>query len=166
MSFYIYAPSNVKGDFDKTNSAASFIIQLNPPLELKTNKYRVAITEISHPSVDISEYKSKVSGGGEGEKTVHKNKQIPALMFIYSNVVKPLIVGDSRTPLLRAISTPFKSNSKNTNTSTVFNPPYYQPIASNYIDKIEVSINTHSGDIFPFRSGTTLITLHFIEENE
>lgn len=161
MHSYIYLPSNVICDYEN-NSAASYIVPLNPPIELAHPNYEVALVEISHPSLDMDDYKTKIKGGGEA-KIEHKNKIIPSLMFIYSSIVKGLVVGNSVVPLLRACTVVFKKDSKYTNTNINFPKPFYQQVSSQFIDKIEINIAFQTGDPFPFNSGITLVCLHFRE---
>jgi hypothetical protein len=161
MHFYIYLPSNVICEH-AGNTAASYIVPLNPPIELKHNNFEVALVEISHPSVDMSDFTTKIVGGGEKKNKV-KNKTVPSLMFIYCSVVKGITVGNACVPLLRACTVKFSKESSNTNTNLSFAKPFYQPIACQFIDKIEITISSQTGDSFPFKSGISLACLHFRE---
>lgn len=165
MHFYIYLPSNVKTEH-VGNSAASYLVPLNPPIELKHNNFEVALVEISHPSVDIADFRTKIKGGGAKKPDI-ENKVVPSLMFIYSSAVKGITVGDACVPLLRACTVKFASE-KNTNTSITFSKPFYQAVASQFIDKIEITIASQTGDKFPFSAGISLACLHFreIKKNE
>jgi hypothetical protein len=161
MHFYIYLPSNVICEH-VGNTAATYTVPLNPPIELKHNNFEVALVEISHPSVDKADFETVHVGGGAVKKKV-TNKTIPSLMFIYCSAVKGITVGNARVPLLRVCTVKFVKDSANTNTNISFSKPFYQPIACQFIDKIEITISSQTGDPFPFKAGISLACLHFRE---
>jgi hypothetical protein len=80
------------------------------------------------------------------------------LMYVYSDIVSPNMVGDVQTPLLRVVA--LKGN-RGDMISEVFHNPYYVPVARRGFDTIEININTELGEPMPFGSGKSVAVLHF-----
>jgi hypothetical protein len=85
------------------------------------------------------------------------------LMYVYSDIVSPHLVGDVQVPLLRVIT---PSGERGKMTSATFNDPYYLPVARRGFDMIEININNELGKPMPFVSGKSLAILHFRRCNE
>ncbi|MGI9555417.1 MAG: hypothetical protein ACR2M9_01035 [Cyanophyceae cyanobacterium] len=82
-----------------------------------------------------------------------------AQMFIYSDFIQYQSVGDSLVPLLR-ISVAERNGRDYT--SEKYIRPYYVAVTKSYIEEIHIEVRTHTGELFPFPSGTPLICkLHF-----
>ena len=81
-------------------------------------------------------------------------------LYIYSNIVKTTLVGDSLVPLLRVI--PYKT-SKQTHRAQTFQHVQYQPVHQTQTDIIEINIRRDNGGIVPFAGGKVILTLHFRE---
>ena len=80
-------------------------------------------------------------------------------MYIYCDVIKWQVVGDTQTPLLATL--PVQGNPFD-QCFWAFNPPYYIPVSQKSISTIEMEIRTDTGDLFPFEeSGRVVIQLHF-----
>ena len=81
-------------------------------------------------------------------------------MFIYS-IVENQLIGDRFAPLLRVVC-PEGRYQSNPQVSEKYIKPYYLTVAKNYIDTIDIVIQTETGILYPFRSGFPLIIkLHF-----
>jgi hypothetical protein len=163
MSFYIYLPSNSNAEFSPSNTCANFTVFFNPAIVLNGD-YEIGLSEIQHPAMVISDKKKKMStieSGDTPEAEIKiKNVEHPNTMMIYCSMIRATIVGNSKVPLLRAVSTQYTNSKRESNTSIVFSNPYYHPVSSNYISQAEVSIKTHSGENFPFPDGISLLCLH------
>lgn len=81
-------------------------------------------------------------------------------LFIYSDIVKPQVVGDSLHPLLRTVGVdsevPFGQN-----VTEIFDEPYYLPLSQNVFQEITIDIRTDSGIAPSFNFGRVTVTLHF-----
>ena len=80
-------------------------------------------------------------------------------MFIYCDMVEPLLVGDSMVPLLR--TTHLTSTEYGAIVNQVFNPPLYVSIGKTLVNTIEIDIRTDTGDPFPLtKDGKVILILH------
>ena len=78
--------------------------------------------------------------------------------YIYCNIVEYTRVGNIAAPLLRTL--PLSSSKKQLINREFFNKMYV-PINRNVINRIDITICDDVGKIIPFRSGNTVLTLHF-----
>lgn len=75
-------------------------------------------------------------------------------MYIYTNMIEPIIVGDVKAPLLKSMW--FKDR------TSVVERPMYLPVACSRINNIEIIVRDDSGSFINFRKNTVLsITVHF-----
>ena len=87
------------------------------------------------------------------------NRNITGL-YIYSNIINPVYIGDVRAPLL--LTCPFKTDDgKNTVHQLEFLNPTYTSLNRNTILQIDIIIYDDAGTLVPFLFGKTKITLHF-----
>jgi len=86
-------------------------------------------------------------------------------MFIYSNIVEPIIVGDVKVPLLKSVWIEKHETDEVVQISS--ENPMYLPISTTCINNIEINIRDDSGKFikFPLDSKTHL-TLHFRKIND
>lgn len=84
-------------------------------------------------------------------------------MYVYSDLIKYQLVGDSEAPLLGVVPL-LNDASQAQQVYYSFNPPYYIPLAKKYFDSIEININTDWGESFPFSDfdkAKVICRLHF-----
>lgn len=80
------------------------------------------------------------------------------LLYIYSDIVSPQIVGDVQAPLLRIV----RVNGKDGETVSVhYDRPHYLPVSRQCFQSIEVETRLNSGEYVPFERGKLIIVLHF-----
>ena len=80
-------------------------------------------------------------------------------MYIYCDIVKFQIVGDTQAPLL---STLVVQGYPGEQVFCGFNPPYYIPLNQKSISTIEIRVCSDTGDLIPFDpSGRVIVQLHF-----
>lgn len=79
-------------------------------------------------------------------------------LYVYSNIVKETLVGDSLVPLLRTVSVRGRNGDYITKT---FETPHYLPLASDFIQHIEIKITDDLGENIKFRFGKVIVKLHF-----
>jgi len=85
------------------------------------------------------------------------------LMYVYSDIVTPYLVGDVQAPLLRTIT---PKGERGELISTTFTNPYYVPVARRGFDTIQIHINNELGEPMPFTGGKSVAVLHFKRCNE
>jgi hypothetical protein len=81
-------------------------------------------------------------------------------MFVYTDIIRGLHVGDTMSNLLRVVDIPneYKLGSQVTYR---YQTPEYKRLVSNYIQSINVYIKDDCGSDIPFEFGRTIVTLHF-----
>ena len=81
-------------------------------------------------------------------------------LFIYTDITKSQLVGDTQAPLLGVAPTSLDSGG--TRGYWGFNPPFYVPLNKSFIDTIKITIRNDKGDKVKFPKGSKLISrLHF-----
>lgn len=81
-------------------------------------------------------------------------------LYVYSDIIRSVRVGDTMSNLLRIVEVPDKSSFGDQITLN-YVKPQYKMLASNEITSIEILITDGSGERIPFRFGRTIVTLHF-----
>ena len=102
---------------------------------------------------------------------VFKGVRIPKLftnqnqMFIYSNIVEPVIVGDVNVPLLKSVW--LDKYEEDELVQIIVRNPMYLPISTSCINNIEINIRDDVGQLINFaQDAKTHLTLHFRKVNE
>lgn len=86
--------------------------------------------------------------------TIYRN------VFVYTNIMQHVMVGDMLAPLLRVV--PVEKDVKMYDQQhVIFTSPFYYPIATQYVNSINISFRDYTGELFSFRSGRSVCTLHF-----
>jgi hypothetical protein len=85
-------------------------------------------------------------------------------MFVYCDMVEPIMVGDASVPLLR--TTHLHAKEYGATVNQVFNPPMYMKICKSQVNMIEIDIRTDTGEPFPIsKRGKLILTLHFLNDS-
>lgn len=79
-------------------------------------------------------------------------------IMIYSDVIRPRLVGDSASSLLRSVPI-IKTDSKSVSLS--FDKPHYFPVAKDIIESIGVILTDIVGNQIKFGTGIVKVCLHF-----
>ena len=95
-----------------------------------------------------------------GEQTQEASRlELPASMYIYSDICDYQLVGDSQAPLLGIL--PIDGQHKQQRYWS-FVPPYYIGVTRAFLSEIELRICTDTGDLLPFTSDSTVVVrIHF-----
>lgn len=80
-----------------------------------------------------------------------------ATLFVYCDLAQETIVGDTKAPLLRTLNI---EGSYGDIIQKVYANPIYIPLQRTHFDTIEVNIRTETGQLVPFASGKSVLTLH------
>ena len=79
-------------------------------------------------------------------------------IFIYSDLIKPQFVGNTRARLLQVTPAPEKHDEM---VSHVFNPVQYLPLETKNFQTINIDIRNSAGSYIPFTGGLSIVKLHF-----
>ena len=79
-------------------------------------------------------------------------------LYVHTSVAQPVIVGSTKTPLLRVVGVTGRSGDV---VDLSFANPHYVPLAQNHFQEIKISINTDSGELIHFQYGKVVAALHF-----
>ena len=82
-------------------------------------------------------------------------------LYIYCDIVQPQIVGDTVTPLLRAIGLRTKNYKWGSAIHEVFVRPHYIPVNRNYITDILIELKDDTDNPINFNFGKSIVKLHF-----
>lgn len=80
------------------------------------------------------------------------------VLFLYTDIVEPQIVGDIFAPLLRIVNV---TGNDGEMVCVQYDRPHYIPLSRKLIDTIEIVIRTHRGELTPFERGRSYVKLHF-----
>lgn len=81
-------------------------------------------------------------------------------LFVYSDIIRGIHVGDSISNLLRMVDIPTDAKFGD-QVSFRYEKPEYKRLASNQISCIQLYIKDDCGSDIPFEFGRTIVTLHF-----
>lgn len=80
------------------------------------------------------------------------------LLYIYTDIIQPEMVGGIVAPLLRILTVKGKDGEM---VHAQFERPHYLPLSRKNIESIEIVIRTHSGRYVSFERGKLIVKLHF-----
>jgi len=104
------------------------------------------------PNIDLMKIK-------QAQKQPYLDIGYPQQVFVYTDIIQPQYVGDTKAPLLRIVAMADTNHGK---VQTVtFQNVHYLPLAKLNFDTIETLLKDHAGRDLPFASGTLTVTLHF-----
>jgi hypothetical protein len=79
-------------------------------------------------------------------------------LFVYCDIVEPVVVGDVKAPLLRVVNISGKEGST---ISRIYQNIQYVPILRKQFDTIEIDIRSDFGQKVAFERGKVIVVLHF-----
>ena len=139
--FYVTLTERFHSVSNRNNSLSNLTCRLEFPLNLHRTDWEVGLCEIIHPSIIAA-----------NELVDH--------FYVYSNICKPRLVGDTQSPLLCVITTHIAK--KDQLQSKIYDSPHYVPIFRHIVNNINIYIRTCTGNDVSFvRNGSIVITLHF-----
>lgn len=83
--------------------------------------------------------------------------------YVYVDVQKYTFVGDMKAPLLRVVDLEHEARG-NERIHRVFQSPYYFPVEGHVHKSITVKICDSTGAQLQFKAGTSLLALHFVND--
>lgn len=85
-------------------------------------------------------------------------------IYVYSDVVKPVLIGDTSAACLRVCAIPSEKKFGE-NCTISFNSPSYYPISSRRFKSVRITLKDKTNRKMPFQFGETLVKLHFRKKN-
>ena len=79
-------------------------------------------------------------------------------IFVYTNIIKNTMVGDSLVPLLRTVQ---NEDLRNPYVTRSFKHNIYSPLKTEFIPEIEILLCDETGTQLEFNVGKTIVVLHF-----
>jgi hypothetical protein len=79
-------------------------------------------------------------------------------LFVYCDLVEPVLVGDMKAPLLRTVHIKGKDGEM---INKIFQNVQYAPLQKKHFETIEINIRDDAGKPVPFERGRVIVTLHF-----
>jgi hypothetical protein len=137
-----------KATWDKTSNIVTIEVYRDVILKLSPTLKKF----LDFPEGQVEMHKGQWHSGTEGIL----NNKITAL-YVYCDIVRPRVVGDSRVSLLRPVPV---TGDHGKNVFFSFTNVHYLPINTNIFQTVEIDIRDDTGQPVPFRSGRVVITLH------
>ena len=103
-------------------------------------------------------FKPQVIDGEWSSPYVADLNSMFSLLYVYTDIVAPQIVGDTEAPLLRVVSV---TGHDGDTVNVQYDRPHYVPVVRNCFNTIEVEVRLNSGDFVPFERGKLILVLHF-----
>ena len=85
-------------------------------------------------------------------------------VYVYSDIVKPNLIGDTSARCLRVVSVPSEKQFGE-NCSMAFVNPSYLEVSNRRFKNIHVTLKDKTNENIPFQFGETLLKLHFRKKN-
>jgi len=86
-------------------------------------------------------------------------------LFLYTDIVKPSLVGDRYAQILRTITVPNEAKFGDQCVISYPNPIYF-PLHVRNFQNIQLELRDDSGLLIPFQFGRTIVTLHFKKDEK
>jgi hypothetical protein len=135
-AFYVTLSSDSSKKYFKDNTIAHFSTQLPYPICAAGHSFEVAVGEVFTPP------------SASGSKSP---------IFLYTDIIKPVIVSDTAARLLRVLTPNAEHH--------VFPELHYLPLEKQNICTVTLSFHTKNGERYPFQNSShpAIIVLHFRE---
>lgn len=82
----------------------------------------------------------------------------PLLAYVYCDLIEPVVVGDTKVPLLR---TAIIDGHVDQLINHIYPTPIYAPLQRKTFNTVEINIMSDTGEPMPFISGKSVVVLHF-----
>ncbi|GFU32645.1 uncharacterized transposon-derived protein F54H12.3 [Trichonephila clavipes] len=97
----------------------------------------------------------EIKGKVESSYIADPNASFP-LIYVYSDLVEPQIVGDVQAPLLKIVKVEGKDGEV---VNAHYTRPHYVPVIRRHFQTVEMVLRLHSGELVPFERGRVIAVL-------
>lgn len=146
--YYLFLPSNAPSPSSQPNTVSKFTTQLAEPIKL-TGNWEVALIEVFHPGL---------------HPEAHESDSLE-LMYIYSDIIEPIFVGNDYGHLLRVTGFHEPGNDYHLAVQT-FIEPWYLPVATATIKEIGILLANYQGRPIKFKPERSEVTLHLRKKSQ
>ena len=121
--------------------ARNILVVVTEPVEADPRSSAVATLEYTekYPMTYVNDYKN---------------------IYVYTNIVKPTIMGDYFANILRIVAIP-DDVPTGAQIAQQYDKVHYYPLDSNEFETVEIAIKDSQGLPVAFNSGSVIVTLHF-----
>ena len=111
---------------------------------------------------------ARLLGFPSNKRIKSKNKVSPyhatpsgglSTVYVYTDIIKPQIVGETTTPLLRIVN--WNHSTKEENTALTFEQLYFSPLKNSHFDTINILLMDDTGREIAFEYGKVVVVLEF-----
>lgn len=154
LSFELNTNGYVEMKVFKFNYENSQIIYM-PIIRSEELGQMLGIQSLSSKDIteDTSEY-LRMTGSREVDIRAGQN-----FLMIYCDIIKPRLVGDSLSQLLRTVTIP--TGNKEEYAVNIFSTPQYHPLSKRRIETINIHLASETGKQIHFGNGRVHLSLHF-----
>ncbi len=119
-------------------------------------------------SVQFGSDIARLLGFPSNKRIKSKNKVSPyhatpsgglSTVYVYTDIIKPQIVGETTTPLLRIVN--WNHSTKEENTALTFEQLYFSPLKNSHFDTINILLMDDTGREIAFEYGKVVVVLEF-----
>lgn len=84
-------------------------------------------------------------------------------IYIYCNIVKPQIVGNTCVPLLRTVTVDVSNLNYGQPFTQIFHNPHYVGLSRGQIESMEIKLMSDQDKLIDFSFGSSILKLHFVK---
>lgn len=124
----------------------------------------LGLQQVSYLAEEEEEYEvlSETIKGNIPVRAMDINAGVHSL-FVYCDIVKPTIVGDSYSQILRTVQVPKVEFGETV--QKIYDRIHYYPLNSKEFQTIEIDIKDDTGKTIRFEEGRVIVVLHFKHES-
>jgi len=157
---------------DVTDVAGESDSIIHTKFEIQRDKSVVYKERLEKHVVCLSDQLAKLLGfESDGKTSMYRNAgkgiipanvfaTIPKLFYIYCDAIQPQFVGDVMAKLLKVFKVNTRFFSNGGIGTEIFLNPQYVPLEVSSIKELEINITDNKGNLIPFTSGVSSVTLH------
>ncbi|GFX20284.1 uncharacterized protein TNCV_1438431 [Trichonephila clavipes] len=159
MSFFITLISDSSKHFFPGNKTSHFTTQLPTPITLN-DEWEMGLVDFIYPLIHgfsklLGFEPGEIKGKVESSYIADPNASFP-LIYVYSDLVEPQIVGDVQAPLLKIVKVEGKDGEV---VNAHYTRPHYVPVIRRHFQTVEMVLRLHSGELVPFERGRVIAVL-------
>lgn len=170
--------NKVNEEFSKANIVFEMCPDKTPFLNVKSTCDKVHKSECVHTIINSRGLLKMLGFENEtgslriskkpatADRPLHILNNTPRQLFVYTDISEPVVVGNSKTTLIRIVPVNLKNYTFGSSQYQTFAPIKYVPLKTDNFATISIDIRDEFGERIPFEFGTLIVTLHFRKRTE